>query len=94
LSFDDGAEPIQTELILKLLERYKISASFFMIGEKAKRHANLVQEVLKSGRHLVGNHSWSHPNFHTIAVQEQAHQVNAARAVLVNASEPKLFRYP
>jgi hypothetical protein len=94
LSFDDGPEPIQTELILQLLERYKISASFFMIGEKAKRHPNLVQEVLKSGRHLVGNHSWSHPNFHTIAVQEQAHQVNAARAVLVNASEPKLFRYP
>ena len=94
LTFDDGPDPIQTELILQLLDRYKISGSFFMIGEKAKRHPNLVQEVLKSGRHLVGNHSWSHPNFHTIPIEEQARQVNETRTVLVNASEPKLFRYP
>jgi peptidoglycan/xylan/chitin deacetylase (PgdA/CDA1 family) len=94
LTFDDGPEPGQTELILRVLARYNIRATFFMIGEKAKRHPELVHAVLQSGQHLVGNHSWSHPNFHTLSVQAQAEEVKTAEVALGAALVHKLFRYP
>ena len=94
LTFDDGPEPVQTELILKVLAHYDIRATFFMIGEKAKRHPELVAEVLKSGHHLLGNHSWDHPNFHSIPVDAQAQEVRAGEAALGAALTRKLFRYP
>ena len=94
LTFDDGPEPGQTELILQVLARYKIHATFFMIGEKVKRHPELVAAVRQSGQHLIGNHSWDHPNFHAITVQEQAQEVQAGQAALSDALTLKLFRYP
>ena len=33
LTFDDGPHPIYTEKILDILEKYKIKATFFMVGE-------------------------------------------------------------
>src|SRR5450830_623446 len=94
LTFDDGPEPGQTEHILAVLERHQVPATFFMIGEKARRHPDLVAAVQRSGHHLIGNHSWNHPNFHTIAVDAQAREVRDAEAALGAALNPKLFRYP
>jgi peptidoglycan-N-acetylglucosamine deacetylase len=94
LTFDDGPEPIQTELILNVLARYNLRATFFMIGEKAKRHPDLVSAVLKSGHHLIGNHSWDHPNFHSMSVEAQAQEVLEGEAALGGALKRKLFRYP
>ena len=94
LTFDDGPEPGQTEHILEVLERHQVPATFFMIGEKAKRHPDLVAAVQRSGHHLIGNHSWHHPNFHTIAVDVQAREVRDTEATLGAALNPKLFRYP
>jgi peptidoglycan/xylan/chitin deacetylase (PgdA/CDA1 family) len=94
LTFDDGPEPVQTELILKVLARYNIRATFFLIGEKVKRHPDLVTQVLASGHHLLGNHSWDHPNFHTLSVDAQAQEVRAGEAALGALMTQKLFRYP
>ncbi len=94
LTFDDGPEPVQTELILSVLARYNLRATFFMIGEKAKRHPDLVAAVLKSGHHLIGNHSWDHPNFHSISVEAQAEEVQAGEDAIGVAMARKLFRYP
>jgi peptidoglycan-N-acetylglucosamine deacetylase len=94
LTFDDGPEPGQTEHILEVLERHQVPATFFMIGEKARRHPDLVAAVQRSGHHLIGNHSWIHPNFHTIAVDAQARKVRDTEAALGAALNPKLFRYP
>lgn len=45
LSFDDGPEPGQTPYILALLQKYHVPGAFFMIGEKAQKHPELVQAV-------------------------------------------------
>ena len=94
LSFDDGPQSEQTEFILDVLKRHQISGTFFLIGQKAKEHPELVTRIWADGRHTVGNHSWSHPNFHEISVEEQAMEVLKYEEAPSIGPTPKLFRYP
>ena len=57
LSFDDGPHPEFTPQVLELLREYEASATFFLIGERAERSAELVRRILREG-HEVGNHYW------------------------------------
>jgi len=59
LTFDDGPDPEYTPQILKVLEKYHVCATFFMVAEKAKKYPGLVQQV-KDGGHLIGVHSLNH----------------------------------
>lgn len=61
LTFDDGPWPGQTERILGILLRFSVPATFFVIGEQARAHPELVRQEAEAGM-LVGNHSWDHPN--------------------------------
>jgi|GEM_PF-742225 len=94
LTFDDGPSPEGTELILALLKKYNIPATFFMIGEKVERYPELMALVRASGHQVIGNHSWDHPNFHDIAAAEQSDEVLRDEAVLAPDVSTKLFRYP
>lgn len=94
LTFDDGPEPGQTEFILETLKRHKVHATFFMIGEQAKRHPELVAKVLAEGHNLIGNHSWNHPNFHSLGAADQAAEVRRTEDILTRELQPRLFRYP
>ena len=60
ITFDDGPHPIHTVRILDTLQRHKVRATFFWIGEHAERHPDIVQRAVDDG-HCVGNHSYSHP---------------------------------
>ncbi|MGC4016388.1 MAG: polysaccharide deacetylase family protein [Luteolibacter sp.] len=60
LTFDDGPCPKDTPAILDLLDQYQAKATFFVIGEKAARHPELIREIHRRG-HQIGNHTWSHP---------------------------------
>ena len=94
LTFDDGPEPGQTEFILEVLKRTGVPATFFMIGEQAERHPDLVHKVQAAGVHHIGNHSWDHPNFHSIAPTEQAIEVAKTAQLLSADVQQKYFRYP
>ncbi len=61
LTFDDGPNPKWTPRLLDLLAQHGIPATFFMLGSFASAQPELVRRVAAAG-HLVGNHSWSHPN--------------------------------
>ncbi len=61
LTFDDGPSPESTPVLLKLLARHKLQATFFVVGEKAARYPELITEILRRG-HSIGNHSWRHDN--------------------------------
>lgn len=60
LSFDDGPDPRYTPDILKTLRKHGVRAMFFVCGEMAVHHRDLLREMADGG-HVVGNHSWSHP---------------------------------
>jgi len=61
LTFDDGPHPIFTPEILRLLEKYHIKATFFMIGNQMEQYPDIVRDVVARG-HAIGNHTYTHPH--------------------------------
>lgn len=59
LTFDDGPCPNVTPLLLDLLQSRNAKATFFVIGEKAHAHPEIIRRILAEG-HAIGNHSWDH----------------------------------
>ena len=94
LSFDDGPDPEHTPYILAVLEKHEVPATFFMIAEKMQAHPELVRLVQTSKYTVIGNHSWSHPNFHEIAVNEQLIEIEKSDAIVDKIVNEKFFRYP
>ncbi|WP_405652338.1 polysaccharide deacetylase family protein [Streptomyces sp. RK9] len=60
LSFDDGPDPRYTTDILRTLRRHDARAMFFVCGEMAAAHPDLLRAMVDDG-HVIGNHTWSHP---------------------------------
>lgn len=61
LTFDDGPNPAWTPRLLDILATHDVRATFFMVGRFADVEKELVRRIADAG-HLIGNHSWSHPN--------------------------------
>lgn len=61
LTFDDGPSPISTPILLHLLKSYNYKATFFVIGQNAEKHPDLIADIIAGG-HTIGNHSWQHDN--------------------------------
>lgn len=59
LTFDDGPVPEVTPLVLDILDRYNVKATFFMVGDNVRRNPHLLYEVKRRG-HTVGNHTMHH----------------------------------
>lgn len=60
LTFDDGPG-IHTPAVLAVLQKYEIPATFFMVGEFAKKNPDLVHKIQENG-HAIGLHSRWHKN--------------------------------
>jgi peptidoglycan/xylan/chitin deacetylase (PgdA/CDA1 family) len=61
LTFDDGPNPACTPQLLDLLGEYGVKGTFFLVGCFAEQEPELTKRIAEAG-HLIGNHSWSHPN--------------------------------
>jgi peptidoglycan-N-acetylglucosamine deacetylase len=61
LTFDDGPNPAWTPRLLDILAVHDVRATFFLVGRYAQAEPELVRRIADAG-HLIGNHSWSHPN--------------------------------
>lgn len=61
LTFDDGPNPKWTPRLLDVLGEHGVKATFFLLGSRAQAEPELVRRIVAEG-HLIGNHSWSHPN--------------------------------
>jgi peptidoglycan/xylan/chitin deacetylase (PgdA/CDA1 family) len=92
LTFDDGPHPVFTIRLLEILESYHARATFFMVGNAARRHPELVRRVAEAG-HAIGNHSWDHPSFPLISARKRREQIRACSKALA-PYEQCLFRPP
>ena len=92
LTFDDGPHPEYTPRLLEILERHHARATFFMVGENAERHKELVEQVARAG-HTLGNHSWDHRPFPLMSRRERRAQIRACAATLAPHAA-RLFRPP
>jgi peptidoglycan/xylan/chitin deacetylase (PgdA/CDA1 family) len=60
LTIDDGPDPEDTPRILALLAARDARATFFVIGENAAAHPELVRAIAAAG-HEVAHHTHTHP---------------------------------
>ena len=51
LTIDDGPNPVYTPQILRLLEKYRVTASFSMIGLEVDTHRGVARDVAGSSGH-------------------------------------------
>lgn len=99
LTFDDGPSPNITPLILDLLKQEGIKATFFILGNNATYHPELVQRAYNEG-HYIANHGYTHKyseiyeNPETIL--NDYYQCNQALKNALNNQnyESKVYRYP
>ncbi len=96
LTFDDGPDPELTPRVLDLLDAAGARATFFVIGERAARHAPLLREMLRRG-HLVENHTHRHPAlFAAWGPWRMRREIAEAQAAIADACGrmPRYFRAP
>jgi peptidoglycan/xylan/chitin deacetylase (PgdA/CDA1 family) len=92
LTFDDGPHPESTPAVLAVLDKYGARATFFMIGELAEKHPQVVHATAAAG-HAIANHSWSHLSFPLLAANERYEQLRRCDQALAPYGK-KLFRPP
>ncbi|MFR9710898.1 delta-lactam-biosynthetic de-N-acetylase [Paenibacillus sp. MB22_1] len=96
LTFDNGYENGYTALILDTLKAKKVPAIFFVTGHYIKDQPELLKRMVAEG-HLIGNHSWSHPDMATISdaqIREELEKVKQATAQVTGQAKMDFLRPP
>ena len=89
LTFDDGPNSRVTPLVLDILDRYEVKATFFCVGENVSRFPNVFDEVKRRG-HTVGNHTFNHLKGFEYATDYYVRNVEKANGYI----KSDLFRPP
>ncbi len=82
LTFDDGPESEITPQILDVLDEYNIKATFFIVGQNAAKHTDVLKDIHDRG-HEIGNHSWSHKYLPKISKQSKKGEILKTEELLM-----------
>ena len=98
LTIDDGPHPQHTPTILDILDRHHIKALFFLVGERAAQHPQLVHEILARG-HEIGNHTQTHPvtmfwRLRPVRLWREIADCQETLTTLCDGKPPRFFRPP
>jgi peptidoglycan/xylan/chitin deacetylase (PgdA/CDA1 family) len=89
LTFDDGPTKALTPWILEVLAREEIKASFFCVGENARKHPELMEQMRAAG-HQIGNHTMRHEKGTQTSFEAYKKSIDEAAAY----TSTQLFRPP
>jgi peptidoglycan/xylan/chitin deacetylase (PgdA/CDA1 family) len=96
LTFDDGPDPRFTPQVLDVLDQYNVPATFFVMGARAEAYPDLLRRMQEEG-HVVGNHTYWHPNLVEQAdIETLEREVAQTEEVIENilGYRTSLFRAP
>ena len=96
LTFDDGPHPETTRRVLATLAASRHRATFFVLGDKARRHPDVVREIHAAG-HALGVHGDVHDRLHSFRRPSRiADEIARAQAAVEAACgvRPRWFRPP
>ena len=97
LTFDAGYENGCTAQILDVLKDHQVPAAFFLVGNYLQRNPDLVSRMVDEG-HIVGNHTWSHPDMSKIkdrdAFARELRQVEDLYREITGQDMPNYYRPP
>jgi peptidoglycan/xylan/chitin deacetylase (PgdA/CDA1 family) len=95
LTFDDGPNATLTPKLLDLLAARHLKATFFVVGQNAADHPEILKRAVREG-HEIANHSWSHPNLGKMsddAVRRELQKTDDAIVAAIG-KRPTLLRPP
>jgi peptidoglycan/xylan/chitin deacetylase (PgdA/CDA1 family) len=95
LTFDDGPNDTLTPRLLDLLAARHLKATFFVVGQNAADHPDILRRAVREG-HEIANHSWSHPNLGKMsdeAVRRELQKTDDAISAAIG-KRPTLMRPP
>ena len=81
LTFDDGPYPPYTQQLLKVLADKQVHATFFMVGENAAKHPEIVQAV-QAGGHEIALHAGRHQDLLKLDGPELAANIASGKSTL------------
>jgi peptidoglycan-N-acetylglucosamine deacetylase len=95
LTVDDGPDTIYTPMILDILRDFGAKSTFFVTGNCAEQHPNLIRRMHEEG-HEIGSHSYTHPYFHRLPWKTAVAEVKIPCRVIheIVGSKCRLFRPP
>ena len=95
LTFDDGPDPKWTPMVLDILKKYNVKATFFLVGSQAEQYPDIVKRIVAEG-HLVGNHTYTHANLAAIPAKQVQLELNATQRLIesITGRSTTLFRPP
>jgi peptidoglycan/xylan/chitin deacetylase (PgdA/CDA1 family) len=96
LTFDDGPHPVTTRQVLAALAPTRHRATFFILGEKARRHPEIVREI-HAGGHSLGIHGDRHDRLHSFRMTGTVRDGICRAGDAVESStgtRPRYFRPP
>lgn len=97
LTFDCGYENGYTETILDTLKKHNAPAAFFVVGNMVETAPDIIRRMAEEG-HIVGNHTFHHPDMSAIADQAAFQKELDSLAALYQETTgkdlPKFYRPP
>jgi peptidoglycan/xylan/chitin deacetylase (PgdA/CDA1 family) len=96
LTIDDGPHPTYTPMLLDLLARYKVPATFSVIGLQVTEWPKLVQRIVAEG-HQISGHTVTHPlNLPRLPAARIEGEIGGGhdRIAQTTGVAPKYFRAP
>lgn len=95
LTFDDGPDGRWTKPILDILHEKHAPATFFVIGQNMQARPDLVEREVREG-HLVGGHTWTHPNIAVTPLAQTDLEVNTTQRLfqVLTGRSIRFFRPP
>lgn len=92
MTFDNGYEQGYTAEILDVLKKKNVPAAFFVTGHYLKSEPDLVKRMVKEG-HIVGNHSWHHPDFTDVSDERLKKELNRVKKKYTEITGKKDMKY-
>jgi len=95
LTIDDGPDPRFTPDVLDILKKHEAKATFFIVGNAARRHPALIRRIIAEG-HEIANHTMTHSHLERIPHDDVVREITGAQSLLhaMTGSEPRYFRPP
>lgn len=95
LTFDAAWGNEDTQILIDILGKYKIKATFFVVGDWVDKYPESVKALYDAG-HEVMSHSDDHAHFASLTADEIVQNLNACNDKIeaVTGARPTLFRCP
>lgn len=95
LTFDDSPDPETTLPILASLKAHSVRATFFVIGDRVRRHPEILKRIQDDG-HELANHTQHHINLHKVLPSTLRKEIVDCQETVVQHAgvRPRLFRAP